>query len=41
VLDLLQNRARRDELGAAARAFAQKYDWSLIVPQLEALYAES
>jgi glycosyltransferase involved in cell wall biosynthesis len=41
VLDLLQNRARRDELGAAARAFAWKYDWPLIVPQLEALYEES
>jgi glycosyltransferase involved in cell wall biosynthesis len=39
VLALLNDAARREELGRAAREFAgSKYDWGLIVPRLERIY---
>lgn len=38
LLELLTNPARAVELGSRARAFSRKYDWSVIVPALEALY---
>ena len=39
VVELLQDSERREALGRAAFTFAVRYDWSLIVPRLEALYA--
>jgi glycosyltransferase involved in cell wall biosynthesis len=40
VVDLLQDPHRRTELGTAARAFVKaNYDWRVIIPRLEALYA--
>jgi glycosyltransferase involved in cell wall biosynthesis len=40
VIDLLHDPARRARLGAAARAFVRRhYDWQVIIPRLEALYA--
>lgn len=39
VLDLLDNPARRAELGRAGQAFAQSnYGWDALVPQLEQIY---
>jgi len=41
VVGLLQNRPRRLELGRVARAFVEeRYDWGVIVPQLETVYEE-
>jgi glycosyltransferase involved in cell wall biosynthesis len=41
VLRLLRDRTLGRRLGAAGRALVQaRYDWSAIVPRLEALYAE-
>ena len=37
---LLRDPARREALGVRARAFAQRYDWSLVGPQLAAMYEE-
>jgi glycosyltransferase involved in cell wall biosynthesis len=39
VVALLRDPARRAELGAAARAFVQAYDWKNIIPRMEAVYA--
>jgi glycosyltransferase involved in cell wall biosynthesis len=40
VVALLRDPDRRVELGRAARAFVQaNYDWRVIIPRLEALYA--
>ncbi|MBN1135465.1 MAG: glycosyltransferase [Anaerolineae bacterium] len=42
VLDLLGDPDRRERIGRAARRFAgSRYDWSVIVPRLEKIYAES
>ena len=39
VVELLRNPERREELGRAARRFAEeRYDWRLIVPKLERVY---
>lgn len=38
VVALLRDSSRRAELGAAARAFVQAYDWKNIIPRLEAVY---
>ena len=39
VVELLRNPERREELGQAARRFAEeRYDWRLIVPKLERVY---
>ena len=39
VVSLLRSSTRREQLGAAARAFAvSRYDWQAIVPRLEAAY---
>ena len=41
VIHLLRDRPRRLELGRVARAFVEKrYDWRVIVPQLETVYRE-
>ena len=37
---LLRDPARREALGARAREFARRYDWSLVGPQLAAMYDE-
>jgi sugar transferase (PEP-CTERM/EpsH1 system associated) len=40
VVSLLQAPARRTELGQVARAFVERrYDWRVIVPQVEAVYS--
>jgi len=40
VISLLRDPARRQRLGVAARAFVTThYDWHVIIPRLEALYA--
>jgi len=39
VLTLLRDPARRSELGAAARAFVEDYDWGQIIPRMEKVYA--
>ena len=42
VVELLQNPAQRADMGRRARAFvAAHYDWSVIVPGLEAIYRDS
>jgi sugar transferase (PEP-CTERM/EpsH1 system associated) len=38
VVALLRNPSRCTELGTAARAFVQNYDWKNIIPQVEAVY---
>lgn len=38
VVRLLRDPEQRKRLGAAARAFAARYDWQTIVPRLEAAY---
>jgi len=38
VVALLRNPGRRAELGAAAHAFVQDYDWKNIIPRVEAVY---
>ncbi len=39
VVELLRSPERREELGRAGRRFVEeRYDWSVIVPQVEALY---
>ncbi len=38
VVALLRDPSRRAELGAAARAFVQAYDWKNIIPRMEAMY---
>jgi glycosyltransferase involved in cell wall biosynthesis len=41
VLSLLADPARAATLGQAGRAFVQtRYDWSAIIPKLEAVYEE-
>jgi glycosyltransferase involved in cell wall biosynthesis len=41
VIALLRDPARRSRLGIAAREFVERhYDWRVIVPRLEALYAQ-
>jgi glycosyltransferase involved in cell wall biosynthesis len=41
VLDVMSNNARAEALGAAGRAFVQShYDWSVIIPAVENIYAE-
>jgi glycosyltransferase involved in cell wall biosynthesis len=35
ILDLLDNPERRGRLGAAARQFADRYDWRRIVPDVD------
>jgi glycosyltransferase involved in cell wall biosynthesis len=41
LVELLADDRRRNELGARARAFARRYDWSVVGPQLAALYADA
>jgi glycosyltransferase involved in cell wall biosynthesis len=42
VVALLLDPARRARLGSAARAYVQThFDWQVIIPRLEAVYAES
>ena len=38
IVALLGDGARREALGTAARAFARRYDWSAVGPQLTAMY---
>ncbi len=38
VVALLRDPSRRAELGAAARAFVEAYDWKNIIPRMEAVY---
>ena len=38
LLDVLRNPGRRARLSDSGRAFAADYDWSAVVPQLEAMY---
>ncbi|MBI5284568.1 MAG: glycosyltransferase [Chloroflexi bacterium] len=38
IVALLRDGARRQTLGASGREFARRYDWSVIGPQLAALY---
>jgi len=38
VLDLLEHPGRRAEMGQRARAFAARYDWRRVAPQLHAVY---
>jgi glycosyltransferase involved in cell wall biosynthesis len=40
VLDLLNNPEKRAEIGQHAIQFAQKYDWRVVIPQFEAIYAQ-
>jgi sugar transferase (PEP-CTERM/EpsH1 system associated) len=40
VVALLRDPSRRAELGAAARAFVQAYDWKNIIPRMEAVYTK-
>ena len=40
IVALLRNPARRAELGAAARAFVEAYDWNNIIPRLEEVYVK-
>lgn len=39
-LELLQNKNRQDELGAAAREFASQYDWRRIQPLFSTVYPD-
>ncbi len=41
VLHLLADEAARKRLGAAARRFAQQYDWRVVVPRFEQLYDQT
>jgi glycosyltransferase involved in cell wall biosynthesis len=42
VIALLQDPARREQLGRAARQLAaSRYDWQIIVPKLEKVYGEA
>lgn len=38
MVELLQDSERRTELAGRARALAARYDWSVVAPQLEAMY---
>jgi glycosyltransferase involved in cell wall biosynthesis len=38
VVALARDAGRRAELGAAARAFVETYDWKNIIPHVEAVY---
>ena len=38
VLSLLNNRARRQELGTTGRAFAHNYDWRRVIPMFDGVY---
>ncbi|MEZ4646134.1 MAG: glycosyltransferase [Chloroflexota bacterium] len=38
VLHLLDHAQERTRLGAAARQFAQQYDWRVVVPQFDEVY---
>jgi len=40
VLDLLDHPEKRAEIGPKAIQFAQKYDWRVVIPQFEAIYAQ-
>lgn len=40
VLALLRDPARRERLGASARALADVYDWKNIIPRLESVYVK-
>jgi glycosyltransferase involved in cell wall biosynthesis len=41
VIELLEDASRRERLGQAARRFVEeRYDWQLIVPRLEQIYAK-
>jgi glycosyltransferase involved in cell wall biosynthesis len=41
VVDLITNPTRRQELGEnAARLVKERYDWDVIIPQVEAVYAQ-
>jgi len=39
VVELLQDKARRDQLGKAAASTARKYDWSVVAPRFEEILA--
>lgn len=38
IASLLRDEARRVEIGARARAFARRYDWDVVAPQLASMY---
>jgi polysaccharide biosynthesis protein PslH len=40
VVELLQDKARRDQLGKAATSTARKYDWSVVAPRFEEILAK-
>lgn len=40
IVDLLDHPERRDEMAAAARAFAARFDWRQIVPTLRKIYPD-
>ncbi len=40
VIALLRDPARRDRLGASARALANVYDWKNIIPRMESVYVK-
>ncbi len=40
VLYLLTHPEERERLGQAARTFARRYDWRVVVPQFEQVYAQ-
>jgi len=40
VLALLRDPARRERLGASARALADVYDWKNIIPRMESVYVK-
>jgi glycosyltransferase involved in cell wall biosynthesis len=40
IASLLRDGALREALGARARAFARRYDWSIVGPRLAAMYEE-
>ncbi len=39
VVELLQDKARREQLGRSAAKTARKYDWSIIAPRFECILA--
>jgi glycosyltransferase involved in cell wall biosynthesis len=41
VLRLLADEKERERMGAAARHFAQQYDWRVVVPRFEQLYTQA
>ena len=40
VIALLRDPARREKLGANARALANAYDWKNVIPRMESMYVK-